>query len=151
MSKSEAEPNEDNSKLEQTAKLELDHGDSEDSTSKVIEDTAEKPSTEVMNNLTDTNDIKCQTESETLRTIQPIDVAAHLALLGESLTNMGERLKKHEGEVDVNNSLSVLLDSLLCTLGPLLCLTQQVPELNVNSQETLEKLMDDIAYIMPGL
>uniref|UniRef100_A0A1B6FN91 HMG box domain-containing protein n=1 Tax=Cuerna arida TaxID=1464854 RepID=A0A1B6FN91_9HEMI len=83
---------------------------------------------------------------------QPIDVSAHLRLLGESLSIIGERLKEHEGQIAVSGSLSVLLDSLLCALGPLLCLTQQVPEIsNGCSPETLSKILDNIAYIMPGL
>lgn len=81
----------------------------------------------------------------------PMDVAAHLRLLGESLTIIGERLTEHEGQIAVSGSFSVLLDSLLCALGPLLCLTQQVPELNVIPQDQLSQLMDNIAYIMPGL
>jgi len=32
--------------------------------------------------------------------------------------------------VAVSGSLSVLLDSILCALGPLTCLTAQVPQLN---------------------
>ncbi|KAJ9601651.1 hypothetical protein L9F63_000184 [Diploptera punctata] len=82
---------------------------------------------------------------------QPVDVAAHLKLLGESLTIIGERLKEHEGQIAVSGSLSVLLDSLLCALGPLLCLTQQVPETNGCPQEMLNKILDNIAYFMPGL
>ncbi|KAE8749785.1 hypothetical protein FOCC_FOCC003524 [Frankliniella occidentalis] len=82
---------------------------------------------------------------------QPVDVAAHLKLLGESLSIIGERLKEHEGQIAVSGSLSVLLDSLLCVLGPLLCLTSQVPETNVCSQDMLSKLLDNTAYIMPGL
>ncbi|XP_054275725.1 HMG box-containing protein 4-like [Macrosteles quadrilineatus] len=83
---------------------------------------------------------------------QPIDVSAHLRLLGESLTIIGERLKEHEGQIAVSGSLSVLLDSLLCALGPLLCLTQQVPAISSGcSPETLSKILDNIAYIMPGL
>lgn len=85
--------------------------------------------------------------------IKPIDVAAHLKLLGESLTIIGERLKEHEGQIAVSGSLSVLLDSLLCALGPLLCLTQQVPELQENccTPEQLTKIVDNVAFIMPGL
>ena len=30
----------------------------------------------------------------------------------------------------VSGSLSVLLDSILCALGPLTCLTAQIPQLN---------------------
>ncbi|XP_049824190.1 HMG box-containing protein 4 isoform X2 [Aethina tumida] len=85
--------------------------------------------------------------------IKPIDVAAHLKLLGESLTIIGERLKEHEGQIAVSGSLSVLLDSLLCALGPLLCLTQQIPELQENccSPEQLMNTLDNVAFIMPGL
>lgn len=82
---------------------------------------------------------------------QPIDVAAHLKLLGESLTIIGERLKEHDGQIAVSGSLSVLLDSLLCALGPLICLTQQVPEINGAKHETLSQILDNIAYLMPGL
>ncbi|KAG5871868.1 hypothetical protein JTB14_033874 [Gonioctena quinquepunctata] len=85
--------------------------------------------------------------------IKPIDVAAHLKLLGESLTIIGERLKEHEGQIAVSGSLSVLLDSLLCALGPLLCLTQQIPELQENccTPEELMSTLDNVAFIMPGL
>lgn len=85
--------------------------------------------------------------------IKPIDVAAHLKLLGESLTIIGERLKEHEGQIAVSGSLSVLLDSLLCALGPLLCLTQQIPELQEDccSPEQLLSTLDNVAFIMPGL
>ncbi|XP_017773200.1 PREDICTED: HMG domain-containing protein 4 isoform X1 [Nicrophorus vespilloides] len=83
----------------------------------------------------------------------PIDVAAHLKLLGESLAIIGHRLKEHEGQIAVSGSLSVLLDSLLCALGPLLCLTQQVPELQENccTPEKLNSILDNVAFIMPGL
>ncbi|KAL1116794.1 hypothetical protein AAG570_005264 [Ranatra chinensis] len=81
----------------------------------------------------------------------PLDVAAHLRLLGESLAIIGERLTEHEGQITVSGSFSVLLDSLICALVPLMCLTQQVPELNVIPQEHLSHTMDNIAYIMPGL
>ncbi|XP_025062653.1 HMG domain-containing protein 4 isoform X1 [Alligator sinensis] len=61
---------------------------------------------------------------------EPIDVAAHLQLLGESLSLIGHRLQETEGMVAVSGSLSVLLDSIICALGPLTCLTTQLPELN---------------------
>ena len=81
----------------------------------------------------------------------PLDVAAHLTLLGESLSVIGERLTEHEGQIAVSGSLSVLLDSLLCSLGPLVCLTQHVPQLNGADQRTLSQILDNVAYIMPGL
>ena len=83
--------------------------------------------------------------------LQPIDVAAYLKLLGESLTVIGERLKEHNGQITVSGSLSVLLDSLLCALGSLICLTQQVPEIGTQNSASLSKTLENIAYIMPGL
>ncbi|GAB6025124.1 hypothetical protein CHUAL_010550 [Chamberlinius hualienensis] len=81
----------------------------------------------------------------------PLDVAAHLKLLGESLGTIGQRLTEHEGQIAVSGSLSVLLDSTLCALGPLLCLTQEVQQLDGCPKEVHQKVLDNIAYIMPGL
>lgn len=83
--------------------------------------------------------------------LEPIDVAAYLKLLGESLTVIGERLKEHNGQITVSGSLSVLLDSLLCALGSLICLTQQVPAIGTQNAASLSKTLENIAYIMPGL
>ncbi|XP_014206178.1 HMG box-containing protein 4-like [Copidosoma floridanum] len=83
--------------------------------------------------------------------LQPIDVAAYLRLLGESLTVIGERLKEHNGQITVSGSLSVLLDSLLCALGSLICLTQQIPAIGTQNTTSLSQTLDNIAYIMPGL
>ncbi|XP_052849856.1 FACT complex subunit SSRP1 [Drosophila gunungcola] len=85
--------------------------------------------------------------------IEVIDAAAHLKLLGESLTVIGERLKKHNGHVALSGSLSVLLDSLLCAMGPLLCMTTQIPGLEnkVQLSKNLADTLDNIAYVMPGL
>uniref|UniRef100_A0A671PCV1 HMG box-containing protein 4-like n=1 Tax=Sinocyclocheilus anshuiensis TaxID=1608454 RepID=A0A671PCV1_9TELE len=83
--------------------------------------------------------------------VDPIDAAAHLQLLGESLSLIGHRLQETEGMVAVSGSLSVLLDSILCALGPLTCLTAQVPQLNGCPRNILSNTLDNIAYIMPGL
>ncbi|XP_068158797.1 HMG box-containing protein 4 [Drosophila tropicalis] len=85
--------------------------------------------------------------------IEAIDAAAHLKLLGESLTVIGERLKEHNGHVALSGSLSVLLDSLLCSMGPLLCMTTQIPGLENKAQlyTNLATTLDNIAYVMPGL
>ncbi|KFP10189.1 HMG domain-containing protein 4 [Egretta garzetta] len=83
--------------------------------------------------------------------MDPIDVAAHLQLLGESLSLIGHRLQETEGMVAVSGSLSVLLDSIICALGPLACLTTQLPELNGCPKHVLSNTLDNIAYIMPGL
>lgn len=120
--------------------------------------------------------------------IGPMDVAAHLKLLGDNLTIIGQRLKEHEvksmniiiiihhmidktkfrftyqfvilclqGQITVSGSLSVLLDSLLCSLAPLMCLTTLVPQIvpaddeSGHLKETLVNILDNIAYVMPGL
>lgn len=83
--------------------------------------------------------------------IDPIDTGAHLKLVGDSLSIIGIRLQEHRGLIAVQGSLSVLLDSLLCAVGPLMCLTTQVPELNGCSAKTHTRVLDNIAYIMPGL
>ncbi|XP_064604641.1 HMG domain-containing protein 4-like [Liolophura sinensis] len=82
---------------------------------------------------------------------EPVDVAAHLKLVGESLCIIGVRLQEHRGLIAVQGSLSVLLDSMLCACGPLMCLTQQLPELNGCSSQVHAKTLDNVAYIMPGL
>ncbi|KAH9498261.1 HMG domain-containing protein 4 [Bulinus truncatus] len=83
--------------------------------------------------------------------IEPIDVAAHLKLLGESLSIIGMRLQEHKGMIAVQGSLSVLLDSLICACGPLLCLTQQVPGMDGCSPAVHSQTLDSVAYVMPGL
>ncbi|XP_063796642.1 HMG domain-containing protein 4 isoform X3 [Pseudophryne corroboree] len=82
---------------------------------------------------------------------EPIDVAAHLQLLGESLSLIGHRLQETEGMVAVSGSLSVLLDSILCAMGPLVCLTSHVPQLSACPKQVLSNTLDNIAYVMPGL
>nr|XP_054764822.1 HMG box-containing protein 4-like [Lytechinus pictus] len=81
----------------------------------------------------------------------PIDCAAHLRLLGQSLSDVGGKLQVHRDDIEVHGSVSVLLDSMLCALGPLMCLTEQVPELNAINKKTKAGVLENIAYIMPGL
>ena len=102
----------------------------------------------------------------------PIDLAAHMSLLGESLATIGARLQEHkvklswrgrkflscllnrvlfQGQIAVQGSLSVLLDSLVCALAPLACLTSHVPETNVIPEEAQKQMLDSLAYIMPGI
>jgi len=56
-----------------------------------------------------------------------------------------------QGQIAVQGSLSVLLDSMLCALGPLMCLTTHVPELNGCEERTHASTLNNIAYIMPGV
>lgn len=52
----------------------------------------------------------------------------------------------------VSGSFSVLLDSLLCSLGPLMCLTTCIPALKLDHlKENMTNTLDNIAYVMPGL
>ncbi|XP_067115412.1 HMG domain-containing protein 4-like isoform X2 [Osmerus mordax] len=83
--------------------------------------------------------------------LRPIEAAAHLQLLGESLSLIGHRLQGTMEMVTLSGSLSLLLDSLLCALAPLAGLTSQVPELNSCPSHTLADTLDNIAYVMPGL
>ncbi|XP_030382052.1 HMG box-containing protein 4 isoform X2 [Scaptodrosophila lebanonensis] len=98
-------------------------------------------------------DIATTAKGTHVSSIEAIDAAAHLKLLGESLTVIGERLKEHNGHVALSGSLSVLLDSLLCSMGPLLCMTTQIPGLENKTQlcKNLATTLDNIAYVMPGL
>ena len=88
-----------------------------------------------------------------LRTIalQPIDIAAHLTLLGESLILIGGRLKYHDKPVLRSGCTTVLLDSLLCAMGSLMCLIQQIPLIQLDNSIPLKKTLENITYIMPGL
>lgn len=80
------------------------------------------------------------------------NIAAHFRLLGENLTIIGDRLKEHEGQIAISGGLSVLLDSLLCSIGPLLCLTTQLPAIKKTDLEpNLCSILDNITYVMPGL
>ncbi|KAI9545707.1 hypothetical protein NQZ68_034477 [Dissostichus eleginoides] len=81
----------------------------------------------------------------------PVSAAAHLHLLGESLSLIGLHLQETNKLVCMSSSLSLLLDSLLCALAPLICLSAQIPELRSCTQHTLGSTLENIAYLMPGL
>ncbi|XP_034448169.1 HMG box-containing protein 4-like isoform X1 [Hippoglossus hippoglossus] len=81
----------------------------------------------------------------------PVSAAAHLHLLGESLSLIGHHLQETDKMLNVSSSLSLLLDSLLCALAPIICLTAQIPELRSCTQHTLASTLENIAYMMPGL
>ncbi|XP_029993742.1 HMG box-containing protein 4 [Sphaeramia orbicularis] len=81
----------------------------------------------------------------------PISAAAYLHLLGESLALIGHHLQETNKLVCVSSSVSLLLDSLLCALAPLISLTSQIPELRSCLQHTLDSTLENISYVMPGL
>lgn len=82
-----------------------------------------------------------------------VNAAAHLLLLGESLFKMGEQLAQFDGQVSVSGTLSVLLDSFLCSMGPLMALTKEIPNIEENPHldAAISSTLDNIAYILPGL
>nr|XP_040042358.1 uncharacterized protein LOC120825070 isoform X3 [Gasterosteus aculeatus aculeatus] len=81
----------------------------------------------------------------------PVCAAAHLHLLGESLSLIGHHLQETNKAVSASSSASLLLDSLLCAVAPLIGLTEQVPELRSCTRHTLRSTMENISYLMPGL
>ncbi|XP_074597052.1 uncharacterized protein LOC141852095 [Brevipalpus obovatus] len=84
----------------------------------------------------------------------PIDVAAHLKLLGMSLTAASSKLSSLNSNSSNSNlqsqTLSVLLDSTLCAIAPLICLSKVVQP-DVISKEVHEKIIDNISYILPSV
>ncbi|XP_055015683.1 uncharacterized protein LOC129410819 [Boleophthalmus pectinirostris] len=81
----------------------------------------------------------------------PVTAAAHLHLLGESLLLIGHYLQETDKHVCVSTSLSVLLDSLLCTFAPLVSLSSQVPELQGCVDHIVDSTLENVSYLMPGL
>lgn len=95
--------------------------------------------------------LKGLTDNTGILATAPIDAAAHMKLLGDSLTVIGQRLIEHEGQLAVSGIYSVLLDTLLCAIGPLLCLTTEITGLEHLNTHIMKKTLDHIAYFMPGL
>lgn len=84
----------------------------------------------------------------------PSNAAAHLSLLGDSLHRMGGQLMQHDGnQCSVSGALSVLLDAFLCSMGPLMALTREIPGVEENPllDAAISSTLDNIAYILPGL
>lgn len=87
---------------------------------------------------------------------EPLDLAAHMKLLGECITKMGEITGEMYAQGDVCTLtvpalLTNLLNCLLCASAPLLYLSSYVEQINVIPAEKQIKMLDNIAYIMPGL
>ncbi|XP_053711328.1 HMG box-containing protein 4-like [Synchiropus splendidus] len=97
-------------------------------------------------------DMPSSTSSQAEHTCQdPVCAASHLQLLGESLYLIGQHLLQTDKSVCLHRSLFLLLDSLMCSMVPLICLTSQVPELRSSAEYTLASSLENIAYLMPGL
>ena len=80
----------------------------------------------------------------------PMSVAAHLKVLGESMSSIGHKLSQQNSQ-DLASPLSDLLDSLLCSLDCLMFLTCVDPKLNGCPLSTHHRMMDNVGYIMPGV
>ncbi|CAL8328922.1 unnamed protein product [Lota lota] len=80
-----------------------------------------------------------------------VNAAAHLHLMGESLALIGHELQETDKAVCASSSMSLLMDSMLCALVPLVSLTSLMPEFRGVPQHTLADAMENIAYMMPGL
>lgn len=78
-----------------------------------------------------------------------VNLASHLKLLGTSLSTISQKLD-HNPSLPVAGSLSVLLDSTLCAIAPLICLSRLV-EPDSLSKEVQDQMMDNISYFMPGV
>ncbi|CAL8332901.1 unnamed protein product [Merluccius merluccius] len=66
-----------------------------------------------------------------------VKAAAHLHLLGESLALIGHELQETDKAVCASSSMSLLMDSMLCALVPLVSLTSLIPEFRSVPQHTL--------------
>ncbi|XP_067937575.1 HMG domain-containing protein 4-like isoform X2 [Watersipora subatra] len=82
---------------------------------------------------------------------EPMDVAAYLSVMGDALVAMGDDLTSYNGK-PAESTLTVLLDALLSGMSALMCLTQQVPELDEGIHpQTHRQRMTDVAHFMPNL
>ncbi|XP_029654442.1 HMG box-containing protein 4-like, partial [Octopus sinensis] len=78
-----------------------------------------------------------------------VDLGQVSSRLAEMWRNVPESDKA--GTIAINGSYSVILDSVLCMIGPMLCLTHQVPSLACLDKSQLGNILESIVYIMPGL
>lgn len=81
---------------------------------------------------------------------EPLDSAAYFSLLGDTFGNLSAKTKL--GSQVVQGADTVLLDSLLCAMVPLMALLRQIPELSdCIDPSTLRNCFSNIAHIVPGL
>lgn len=56
-----------------------------------------------------------------------------------------------QGPIAIQGTMSVLLDSLLCALGPLTALCNYIPTMEGFAVDVHAQTLDNIAYFMPGI
>lgn len=82
----------------------------------------------------------------------PVDIASCFKILGDSLNAISAKLNSSvEKSFDENDALDLLLDSAICAMSPLICLTSLTPELNVCNENTKKALLDNVVFLMPGI
>lgn len=106
--------------------------------------------TRLLNNLQISSYIGDPQAKATATTV--IDLASHLKILGDSFTAISSKLNcDAEESLNENEALDLLLDSAVCVLSPLVCLTKLIPELNGCNESTQKQLLDNVAFLMPGI
>lgn len=82
---------------------------------------------------------------------KPIDVAAHLKLLGSLLEATGYKLIETNPPLDPTGLQSNLLDIGLCAIASLLCLTREIAGLEHVQEDVFLRMLDHIAYFFPNM
>jgi len=85
-----------------------------------------------------------------VKRLSAIDMAAHLSLLGDSLNVISGALQQ-QSSMTVHGAMSVLLDSILSALAPLVFFTSHIPEMKAIDDTQQARILDNLAYILPGL
>jgi len=95
-------------------------------------------------------DVEFNIPKYSVKRLEPVDVAAHFELLADSLNVIAGALEQ-QSAMTVHGAMSLLLDSILCAMGPLLCMTSHIPQMNAINEEQQARILDNVAYILPGL
>lgn len=83
-------------------------------------------------------------------TTSPIDVASCFKILGDSFNAIGMKLNNSEATLSEGDALDLLLDSAVCAMSPLVCLTSLIqPQLG--NEQVHRGLLDNVAFLMPGI
>ena len=84
-------------------------------------------------------------------TTSPIDVASCFKILGDSLNGIGMKLNNSDETLNESEALDLLLDSAVCAMSPLLCLTSLMPGLAGCNERVQRSLLDNVTFLMPGI
>lgn len=93
----------------------------------------------------------CLFEPSKTITTSPIDLASCFKILGDSLNGIGMKLNNSDENLNEGDALDLLLDSALCAMSPLLCLTGLMPGLAGCNEKVQRGLLDNVAFLMPGI